>query len=88
MTLMASGFGSLMMYAVGPHVTYTSLAVYGLVMAAIFGVFFYFVPESPYYYYKKGKSKEAKEAVQKLRAYKTIGKLEEELAEIEVSYIH
>lgn len=75
--------GSLLMFAVGPYVNYTTLALYGAAIAAIFLVFFYFVPESPYYYCKKGRMKEAEAALQKLRGYRTREKLEEELAEIE-----
>ncbi|CAH1401281.1 unnamed protein product [Nezara viridula] len=43
--LLFLGIGSLVMYGVGPQVSYTILALCGLAMAAIFGVFFYFVPE-------------------------------------------
>ncbi|CAH1401273.1 unnamed protein product [Nezara viridula] len=83
MSLLALGFGTLVMFGFGPYITYTSLALYGLAMAAVFGVFFYFVPESPYYYCKKGRRNEAQYAIQKLRGYKTQEKLDEELAQIE-----
>ncbi|CAH1401282.1 unnamed protein product [Nezara viridula] len=81
--LLFLGLGNLVMYGFGPYVTYTSLALYGIGIAAMFVLFFYFVPESPYYYCKKGKRKEAEEALQKIRGYKTHEKLEEELAQIE-----
>ncbi|XP_014283571.1 uncharacterized protein [Halyomorpha halys] len=83
MSPLAAGLGSLIMFAFGPYVTYTSLALYGIGMTSVFVVLFYFVPESPYYYYKKGRRVEAEAAIQKLRAYKTREKLEEELAQIE-----
>ncbi|CAH1401270.1 unnamed protein product [Nezara viridula] len=83
LTGLSFSVGILIMYGVGPYVTYTTLAILGVGLAAIFVVFFYFVPESPYYYCKKGMRKEAEEALQKLRGYRTREKLEEELAEIE-----
>ncbi|XP_014283536.1 uncharacterized protein [Halyomorpha halys] len=75
--------GGLIVFGVGPYVSYRILNLFGGAIAAVFALFFYIVPESPYYYYKKGRKKDAEEALQRLRCYRTREKLEEELAEIE-----
>lgn len=76
--------GTLMTFIIGPLVDYEMLTLFGLVVALIFIVPFYFVPESPYFYIMKGRRKDAATALQRLRGYKTQDKLEKEIIDIEV----
>ncbi|XP_014283702.1 facilitated trehalose transporter Tret1 [Halyomorpha halys] len=75
--------GSLIVFGIGPYVGYYIMSVYGLGIVLIFLVVFFFVPESPYYYLKKGRRIDAKKNLQRLRQYATEEALEEELNEIE-----
>ncbi|CAH1401274.1 unnamed protein product [Nezara viridula] len=79
-TMMMS-LGALIMYLVGPSVSYTTISIFGMALALLAFVIF-FVPESPFHHINKGRKKEAEMALQKLRGYSTQEKLEEELEEI------
>ncbi|CAH1401276.1 unnamed protein product [Nezara viridula] len=78
---MMIALGGLIMYWVGPSVSYTTISIFGIALALIAFVIF-FVPESPFHHINKGRKKEAEMALQKLRGYSTREKLEEELEEI------
>ncbi|CAH1401275.1 unnamed protein product [Nezara viridula] len=79
-TMMMS-LGGLLMYLVGPSVSYTTISIFGMSLSLLSLVIF-FVPESPFHHINKGRKKEAKITLQKLRGYSTQEKLEEELEEI------
>lgn len=77
-------FGALLVYCIGPIVDYYILSAYGISVAVAFFIIIYFLPESPYFYIRKGRRKEASAALQRLRGYETQEKLDEEIEYIEV----
>ncbi|CAH1401271.1 unnamed protein product [Nezara viridula] len=77
----------LLMFGIGPYVSYLALTLFGGAIAVMFAVLFYFAPESPYYFYKKGRKRDAEDALQWLKCYRTRERLEEELAAIEESNV-
>ncbi|XP_066909517.1 facilitated trehalose transporter Tret1-like [Halyomorpha halys] len=83
LSFMFIAFGALLVYCIGPYVDYYTLSAYGISVAFVFLIIFYFLPESPYYYIRKGRRKEASASLQRLRGYETQEKLDEEIADIE-----
>ncbi|XP_066904815.1 solute carrier family 2, facilitated glucose transporter member 6 isoform X1 [Halyomorpha halys] len=71
--------GQLIVYAVGPHLTYTHYVWVCFSIPLFFLITFILAPESPYYLMSKGKEQEAKESMLKLRGT-------EYLMEVESSY--
>ncbi|XP_076242674.1 facilitated trehalose transporter Tret1 [Calliopsis andreniformis] len=63
-------FGYLIVYSVGPLVDRQMLALICLIPTVIFLLSFFWIPESPYYYLKKGKAKQAELALIWLRSSK------------------
>lgn len=55
------------MYAVGPFVNYMNLILVSIVAPVIALVFFFLIPESPYFLYAKGKTEYAQETIQWLK---------------------
>jgi len=76
--------GILYVYAIGPYVTYINLQYICLAVPIAFAIFFFFMPESPYYYIAKGKKKEAITALKFLRGKSAEG-IQDELSEIQIS---
>ncbi|XP_044758827.1 facilitated trehalose transporter Tret1-like [Coccinella septempunctata] len=61
-------FGLLFNYVVGPCVSLPTLSAFMIVPIVIFLIFFgLFIPESPYYYFAKGKDAHARRSLMKLR---------------------
>jgi MFS family permease len=60
-------FGILMTIAVGPFLSYQVLNISLLVLPIIYFVACWWIPESPYYYLKKGKVEQATRIITKLR---------------------
>ncbi|CAH1404755.1 unnamed protein product [Nezara viridula] len=83
LSFMFIAFGALLVYCIGPIVDYYTLSAYGISVAVIFLILFYFLPESPYYYIRKGRRKEASASLQKMRCYTTQEKVDEEINYIE-----
>ncbi|XP_053946925.1 facilitated trehalose transporter Tret1-like isoform X2 [Anastrepha ludens] len=59
--------GNLYAYVIGPYVSYMTLQWCCLAVPIVFGIIFYFMPESPYYYAGKGLKSDALNSLQFLR---------------------
>lgn len=76
-------FGGLLVFIVGPYVSYEVLALVCGLVPAIYFVAAAFIPESPYFLMAKNRKSEAKEALRWLRGNKENVALESELTHIE-----
>lgn len=77
--------GSLTSYAIGPYITYSSLAAIGIAVATIFSLTIYWLPESPYFYLMHNDKKAARKCLLWLNGGYDIEKFENELNAIENS---
>ncbi|XP_066904806.1 facilitated trehalose transporter Tret1 isoform X2 [Halyomorpha halys] len=68
--------GQLLVYAVGPQLSYTNYIRACASVPVLFFIFFGFAPESPYYLLSKGREEEAKDCMTKLRGKDSLGELE------------
>ncbi|XP_054729327.1 facilitated trehalose transporter Tret1-like [Anastrepha obliqua] len=59
--------GNLYAYVIGPYVSYVTLQWCCLAVPIVFGIIFYFMPESPYYLAGKGQKADALNSLQFLR---------------------
>ncbi|KAJ8709851.1 hypothetical protein PYW08_009855 [Mythimna loreyi] len=59
--------GFLLVYSIGPYVSYAIVAYVGIIFTGVFVVGFFFMPESPFYHLKKGDRKSATESLAKIR---------------------
>ncbi|XP_054731487.1 facilitated trehalose transporter Tret1-like [Anastrepha obliqua] len=59
--------GNLYAYVIGPYVSYITLQWCCLAVPIVFGIIFYFMPESPYYYAAKGQKADVLNSLQFLR---------------------
>lgn len=71
--------GYLMVYCIGPYVSYEVLIYCSLVAPVIFIIVFTFLPESPYYLLQKDKKSEALASLTWLRKGRTPDEVEKEL---------
>ena len=85
MSFLFISIGALIVFGIGPHISYFGLSIYGLGVALLFLIVSFFLPESPYYYVRKGRREDAKAVLKKLRGYTFDKSLEDEIEEIEVS---
>ncbi|XP_053946919.1 facilitated trehalose transporter Tret1-like [Anastrepha ludens] len=74
--------GILYVYVIGPYVSYVTLQWCCLAVPIVFGIIFYFMPESPYYYAAKGQKADALNSLQFLRG-QSPDLLQHEMAVIE-----
>lgn len=72
-------FGVLYVYVFGVFVPYDVLNMAGLAVSVLFVVVWYFVPESPTYLVRRGRTDEARAALRWLRAKDSDKEVEEEL---------
>ncbi|XP_046667409.1 facilitated trehalose transporter Tret1-like [Homalodisca vitripennis] len=79
------GSGSLLMYAVGPLVSYAYLHYMLLGLCATFFVLFPLLPDSPYSLVTRGKVTEAERTLAKLRGNSSVSLIEKELQVIQKS---
>lgn len=77
--------GSLTTYAVGPYISYSSLAAIGIAAATIFFLTIYWFPESPYFYFMHKNNKAARKCLLWLNGGYDAEKFENELSAIENS---
>ncbi|CAH1397233.1 unnamed protein product [Nezara viridula] len=68
--------GQLLVYAVGPLLSYTNYIRVCSSIPIFFFIFFGFAPESPYYLMSKGRDEEAKDCMTKLRGKDSLAELE------------
>ncbi|CAH1397235.1 unnamed protein product [Nezara viridula] len=73
--------GQLLVYLIGPQLSYTNYTRFCCSIPILFFVFFGFAPESPYYLMSKGRDEEAKDCMTKLRGKDSIAELEESMKE-------
>ncbi|KAJ8709852.1 hypothetical protein PYW08_009856 [Mythimna loreyi] len=59
--------GFLLIYSIGPYVSYSIIAYVGIIFTAVFVVGFFFMPESPFYYLSKGDRESATACLAKIR---------------------
>ncbi|CAH1641406.1 unnamed protein product [Spodoptera littoralis] len=59
--------GYLLIYGIGPYVSYMVIAYVGIIFTAVFVVGFFFMPESPFYYLAKGDREAAANCLAKIR---------------------
>ncbi|XP_039760459.1 facilitated trehalose transporter Tret1 isoform X2 [Pararge aegeria] len=59
--------GFLLVYGVGPYVSYHAVAYLGVAVVALFAISFFFMPESPTYYLLKDKTEEAAQCLMTIR---------------------
>ncbi|XP_068153676.1 facilitated trehalose transporter Tret1 [Drosophila tropicalis] len=76
--------GILYVYAIGPFVTYQALQWCCIVVPIIFDVFFFLMPESPYYFAGKGRKTDALRSLQFLRGQSSQG-VHDEMAGIQAN---
>lgn len=76
--------GYLMVYCIGPYVSYNVLIYCSLIAPIIFAILFHFVPESPYYLLQKGRQSEAMTSLTWLRKGRTSFDVEKELHTMQV----
>ncbi|KAI5651960.1 sugar transporter domain-containing protein [Phthorimaea operculella] len=78
-------FGSLLVMCIGPFVSYTTLN-YLLLSLPIFSFLgCFWIPETPYYYLKEGKVKEAEKVLSKIRKYEDEKSLEDDLQQLKAN---
>ncbi|KRT79697.1 membrane transporter [Oryctes borbonicus] len=78
--------GSLLTLSVGPHVSYTVLAIISATVPVIFICIYFFMPESPYYLVKAKKPEEAEKSLRILSSKSVSDKFfKERIMEIEQS---
>lgn len=80
-------FGGLLVFIIGPYVSYEVLAIICGIVPTMFFFAAAFIPESPYFLLAKNKKSEAKEALKWLRGNKENAALESELANMEKAVI-
>ncbi|XP_066904814.1 uncharacterized protein [Halyomorpha halys] len=69
-------FGQLIVYVIGPQLSYTNYIKALFSIPILFFIFFGFAPESPYYLMSKGRDEEAKDCMMKLQGKASIAELE------------
>ncbi|CAB3258534.1 unnamed protein product [Arctia plantaginis] len=60
-------FGFLLVYSIGPFISYHAIAYVGIAIVAAFCIGFFFMPESPIYYLTKDNREAATECLAKIR---------------------
>ncbi|XP_049880708.1 facilitated trehalose transporter Tret1-2 homolog [Pectinophora gossypiella] len=65
--------GFLLIYGIGPFVSYSVIAYVGVAFVAVFTVSFFFMPESPIYYLSKNNREAAGECLAKIRGKSRAG---------------
>lgn len=85
-TLLAlfSCLGYLMIYCIGPYISYEILIYCSLISPVIFIIVFTFLPESPYFLLQKDKKSEALASLTWLRKGRTPDDVEKELNMMQV----
>uniref|UniRef100_A0A1B6M7A0 Major facilitator superfamily (MFS) profile domain-containing protein n=1 Tax=Graphocephala atropunctata TaxID=36148 RepID=A0A1B6M7A0_9HEMI len=78
-------FGVLLVYMVGPYISYSMLAVSCMTLTVLFILMFSFMPESPYYLIMKNRDKEAYKSLNWLRGGKGKPHVDEEMEKIKSS---
>ncbi|CAG5021021.1 unnamed protein product [Parnassius apollo] len=73
--------GFLLVYVVGPFVSYSAVAYVGVAFVAVFAISFYFMPESPMYYLIRNDRESAAESLMYIRGRSRAG-VESELNEM------
>ncbi|XP_077300010.1 facilitated trehalose transporter Tret1-like [Arctopsyche grandis] len=82
LTTMAN-MGNVIIYTVGPFVSYTTLNIICLLVPITFFIACTWIPESPYYYLKIDKFDEAGKEMMKLKSLKTMETIENDLIQIQ-----
>ncbi|XP_047525558.1 facilitated trehalose transporter Tret1 isoform X1 [Pieris napi] len=75
--------GFLLVYGIGPYISYMAVAYVGVAVVALFCVLFFFMPESPTYYLLKNDRDAAAECLATIRGRSLAG-VEAELSKMEV----
>ncbi|XP_026322866.1 facilitated trehalose transporter Tret1-like [Hyposmocoma kahamanoa] len=65
--------GFLLVYGIGPFISYSAVAYVGVVFVAVFVIAFFFMPESPIYYLTKGDREAAAECLMTIRGKSRTG---------------
>lgn len=74
-------------YACGPYVSYWNLIIINFMPALLFLPAFCFIPESPYFFVRKGLGNKALDSLSWLRNSQTLEAVESEMNEIKVSLL-
>ncbi|CAG7831251.1 unnamed protein product [Allacma fusca] len=77
--------GILFSYCVGAGLSWSNLSIVCAVVPIIFGVGMFFQPESPRYLLSKGRDKEAREALKRLRGADSLDQIDPEIKIIQTS---
>lgn len=78
--------GFVYVYSIGPFVSLLWLNILCSLIPLLFFLTFLFMPETPYYQVSKGKIKEAKKSLMRLRG-KSEDQIEDELKNLQVSFV-
>ncbi|KAF5270585.1 hypothetical protein FQR65_LT05483 [Abscondita terminalis] len=70
---------TVVIYAMGPFVSYTTLAIFCASVPAIFVITSYFIPDSPYYLIKRKQTQAAQDALKYLASTENIKEWQEEI---------
>ncbi|CAH0684158.1 unnamed protein product [Chilo suppressalis] len=74
--------GFLLVYGIGPFVSYSAVAYVGVAFVAVFAISFFFMPETPTYHLTKNNREAAAECLAVIRG-RSLGAVQEELDKIE-----
>ncbi|KAL0841084.1 hypothetical protein ABMA28_014847 [Loxostege sticticalis] len=77
--------GALLVTAVGPFMSYQTLNSSLVILPVCYFVACWWIPESPYYYLKEGRTHDAGKTLTKLRSYKDKKEMEDELSILQSS---
>ncbi|CAH0597622.1 unnamed protein product [Chrysodeixis includens] len=69
--------GFLLVYSVGPFVSYSAVVYVGIAVAAVYAIAIYFMPESPFYYLDKGDKASAASCLATIRGQSEEGVMNE-----------